>query len=50
MAPARSTTVVRMRARMKKSEHQIDPVVVANAIVDRVCAGGLTIPLHKQSS
>jgi hypothetical protein len=49
-APARSTTVVRMRERMMKGEHQIDPLVVANAIVDRVFAGGLTTPLHKQAS
>lgn len=50
MAPAHSTTVVRMRERMKKSEYRTDPLVVANAIVDRVSAGGLTTPLHKQSS
>jgi hypothetical protein len=47
MAPARSTTVVRMRERINSSEYQIDPLLVANAIVDRVCAGGLTTPLHK---
>jgi hypothetical protein len=49
VAPARSTTVVRMRKRMKMSKFEIDPLLVANAIVDRVSAGGLTTP-HKQAS
>jgi hypothetical protein len=40
-APPRSTTVGRMRARLSAGGYRIDPSVVANAIVDRVGAGGL---------
>ena len=36
MAPARSATVARMRARMTAGEYRIDPSVVAGAIVERV--------------
>lgn len=46
MAPPRSSTVVRMRERINSGEYQIDSQLVANAIVDRVCAGGLTTTLH----
>jgi hypothetical protein len=48
MAPARSSTVMRMRDRINSGEYQIDPQLVANAIVDRVCVGvgGLTTTLH----
>jgi hypothetical protein len=47
MAPARSTTVVCMRERMSESEYQIDALVVADAIVDRVSVGALTTHLHR---
>jgi hypothetical protein len=50
MAPARTTTVVLMRERIENGEHQIDSLHVADAIVDRLCAGGLTTPLHQQSA
>jgi hypothetical protein len=50
MAPARTATVWRMRERMKTSDYHIDPLLVANAIVDRVYAGGLTTPVHPQVS
>jgi hypothetical protein len=46
MAPARSSTVMRMRDRINSSDYQIDPQLVANAIVDRVCVGDLTTTLH----
>lgn len=36
-APARTSTVARMRARLLKTDYLIDPSVVASAIVDRVC-------------
>jgi len=45
-APVRCTTVMRMRERINGGEYQIDPLLVANAIVDRVRAGGLTTTLH----
>jgi hypothetical protein len=45
-APARRATVMRMRARLNASEYRVDPRLVADAIVDRVCAGDLTPTLH----
>jgi hypothetical protein len=38
-APTRTTTVWRMRERMKSSDFQIDPRVVSGAIVERMYAG-----------
>jgi hypothetical protein len=49
MAPARTTTVVRMRARIETGEYRSDPDVVANAIVDRLVAGGLKTRAHSQT-
>lgn len=46
MGPVRSDTVMRMRDRINSGEYQIDAKLVANAIVDRVCAGSHTITLH----
>jgi hypothetical protein len=46
MAPSRSSTVVPMRDRINSRDYQIDPGLVANAIVDRVCAGHRTPTLH----
>jgi hypothetical protein len=39
MAPARTTTVMRMQERMKTSDFRIDPRVVSGAIVERMFAG-----------
>ena len=38
-APTRTTTVWRMRERMKSSDYQIDPRVVSGAIVERMFVG-----------
>lgn len=38
-APTRTTTVWRMRERMKSSDFRIDPLVVSGAIVERMFAG-----------
>ena len=46
MAPARRSTVVRMRDRINSGEYRIDCQLAANAIVDRVCASGLTTTLR----
>ena len=37
LAPTRRETVIRMRARMQGGDYRIDPLVVSDAIVDRVC-------------
>lgn len=38
LAPTRRETVIRMRARMHDGEYRIDPLVISDAIVDRVFA------------
>jgi hypothetical protein len=40
MAPARTTEVERMRERLKKSGYDVDPRLVAAAILERLAAGG----------
>jgi hypothetical protein len=42
MAPSRTTEVERMRQRMKKSGYQVDPRLVAAAILERLAAGGVS--------
>jgi hypothetical protein len=44
LAPARTTEVKRMRDRMKKSGYEVDPRLVAAAILERLTAGGITPP------
>ena len=44
-APVRSFTVQRMQARVQYRDYQIDPRVLAEAISERLCAGGLTTRL-----
>jgi hypothetical protein len=39
--PVRHDSVLRMRARVQFRSYQIDSFVLAEAIVDRLCAGGL---------
>ena len=39
--PVRYDSVLRMRARVQFRRYQLDPFVLAEAIVDRLCAGGL---------
>jgi hypothetical protein len=41
MAPSRKMEVERMRARMKKSGYDVDPRLVAAAILERLAAGGI---------
>jgi hypothetical protein len=41
MAPSRTTEVERMRDLMKKSGYDIDPRLVATAILERLAAGGI---------
>jgi len=42
MAPARKTEVERMRERLKKSGYDVDPRLVATAILERLAAGGVS--------
>ena len=42
MAPLRTTEVERMRDRLKKSGYDVDPRLVAAAILERLTAGGLS--------
>jgi len=42
LAPVRRATVLRMRARVPYREYQIESSVLADAISERLCAGGLT--------
>jgi anti-sigma28 factor (negative regulator of flagellin synthesis) len=37
LAPVRSDVVERMRARVQYYDYKIDPLVLAEAIIDRVC-------------
>ena len=48
LAP-RTVVVERMKQR-QKSGYEIDPRLVAKAIIDRLTAGGLTSPVRKPSS
>jgi hypothetical protein len=41
MAPSRTTEVERLRELMKKSGYDIDPRLVAAAILERLAAGGV---------
>lgn len=45
MAPARSGTVLLMRSRINRAGYRVDPRLVADAIVDRVCSSSLTATL-----
>jgi hypothetical protein len=42
MAPLRTTEVECMRDRLKKSGYDVDPRLVAAAILERLAAGGLS--------
>jgi hypothetical protein len=42
MAPSRTTEVERMRDLMKKSGYDVDPRLVAAAILERLAAGGVS--------
>ena len=42
MAPSRTSEVERMRDLMKKSGYDIDPRLVASAILERLAAGGVS--------
>jgi hypothetical protein len=37
LVPVRSDVVARMQARVQYNDYKIDPVVLAEAIIDRVC-------------
>jgi anti-sigma28 factor (negative regulator of flagellin synthesis) len=37
LAPVRSDKVARMQARVRYYDYKIDPLVLAEAIIDRVC-------------
>lgn len=50
MAPVRSATVARLRARTTAGEYRIDPAAVADAIVERVYPGGRATPRLAQAS
>jgi hypothetical protein len=41
LAPSRTPEVERMRERMKKSGYDVDPRLVAGAILERLAAGGV---------
>jgi len=41
LAPVRSATVLRLKARVQYREYKIDSSVLADAISERLCAGGL---------
>ena len=41
MAPSRTSEVERMRDLMKKSGYDVDPRLVASAILERLAAGGV---------
>ena len=46
LAPIRRATVLRMQARVQYRDYQINSSVLADAIVERLCAGGLTTHLR----
>jgi hypothetical protein len=41
LAPSRTMEVERMRERMKKSGYDVDPRLIAAAILERLAAGGV---------
>ena len=49
MAQSRTTEVEKMRARLKKSGYDVDPRLVAAAILERLAAGGVAPSDRKQS-
>lgn len=49
LAPVRTATVLRMQARVQYRDYQIDSFVLAEAISERLCAGGLTTRLRQQA-
>ena len=49
LAPVRRATVLRMQARVQYRDYQIDSFVLAEAISERLCAGGLTTRLRQQA-
>ena len=49
MAQSRTTEVEMMRARLKKSGYDVDPRLVAAAILERLAAGGVAPSDRKQS-
>jgi hypothetical protein len=49
LAPVRTMEVERMKQRLK-SGYEVDPRLVASAIIDRLAAGGLTAPVRKPSA
>ena len=48
-APVRTATVLRMQARVQYRDYQIDSVVLAEAISERLRAGGLTARLRQHA-
>jgi hypothetical protein len=48
-APPRMMEVKRMKQR-QKSGYEVDPRLVASAIIDRLAAGGLTPPVRRPSA
>ena len=50
MAPSRTTEVERMRDLMKKSGYDVDPRLVAAAILERLAAGGVAPSDRKRFS
>lgn len=49
LAPLRSATVMGVRARVQYRDYRLDSFVLAEAIIDRLCAGGLTTRLQEQA-
>jgi hypothetical protein len=49
MAQSRTMEVEKMRARLKKSGYDVDPRLVAAAILERLAAGGVAPSDRKQS-
>jgi hypothetical protein len=49
LAPVRKATVLRMQARVQYRAYQIDPSVLAEAISERLCAGGLATRLRARA-
>lgn len=49
MAQARTTEVEMMRERLKKSGYDVDPRLVAAAILERLAAGGVSPTDRKQA-
>ena len=48
-APVRTATVLRMQARVQYRDYQIDSFVLAEAISERLCAGGLMTRLRQRA-